>query len=55
MSDTEYLNKVRSLNEDQKLFFYHVLHMVKTGNFPFYYFLTGGAGVGKSLLTTCLY
>lgn len=55
MSDTEYQNKVRSLNEDQKLFFYHVLHMVKTGNFPFYYFLTGGAGVGKSLLTTCLY
>lgn len=55
MSDTEYQNKVRSLNEDQKLFFYHVLHMVKTGNFPFYNFLTGGAGVGKSLLTTCLY
>lgn len=29
--------------------------MVKIGNFPFYNFLTGGTGVGKSLLITCLY
>lgn len=55
MSDTEYQNKVRSLNEDQTLFFYHIFHVVKTGNFPFYNFLAGGAGVRKSLLTTCLY
>lgn len=55
VSDTEFKNLAKILNEKQKVFFYHVLHKVKTDDLPIYCFLTGGAGVGKSLLTTCLF
>ena len=43
------------LNKQQKEFFYHILHLIKTSNDPFYCFLSGGAGVGKSHLTKALY
>ena len=46
---------VQKLNREQKEFFYHVLHLIKTSDNPFYFFLSGGAGVGKSHLTKCLY
>jgi len=36
-------------------FFYHILHQIKTSETPFYCFLSGGAGVGKSYLTKALY
>ena len=49
MPDTDYQNLVRSLNDRQIYFFYHVFHKVKMDLLPFYSFLTGGAGVGKSL------
>lgn len=55
MGNSEYNALVRSLNDKQKIFFYHVLHKIKTDDLPIYCFLTGGAGVGKSLLTTCLF
>ena len=42
-------------NREQKEFFYHVLHLIKTSDNPFYCFLNGGVGVGKSHLTKCLY
>ena len=35
---------VHMLNKEQKEFFYHVLHLIKTSDEPFYYFLSGGAG-----------
>ena len=54
-SDDEYRHMVQILNKEQKQFFYHVLHLIKTSNHPFYCFLSGGAGVGKSLLTKALY
>ncbi|XP_078368705.1 ATP-dependent DNA helicase Pif1-like [Oculina patagonica] len=43
------------LNKEQKEFFYHILHLVKTSDKSFYSFLSGGAGVGKSHLTKALY
>jgi len=46
---------VQILNKEQKQFFYHVLHLARTSNHPFYCFLSGGAGVGKSLHTKTLY
>ena len=46
---------VQTLNKEQKEFFYHVLHLVKTSDEPFYCFLSGGAGVGKSHVTKALY
>ena len=55
IQDTEYRNLVSSLNKEQKEFFYHVVHSVKTQNAPLYSFLTGGAGVGKSRLTNALF
>lgn len=55
MPDEEYRQTIRSLNIEQLKFFYHVLHLVKTSNEPFYCFLSGGAGVGKSHLTKALF
>ena len=46
---------VRQLNKEQKLFFYHILHEIKTSDNPFYSFLSGGAGVGKTHVTKALY
>ncbi|XP_070203473.1 uncharacterized protein [Littorina saxatilis] len=54
--EEEYHALVRTLNEEQQAFFNHVLHLVKVGHaLPFYYFLSGGAGVGKSRLVSAIY
>ena len=55
ISDNDYYALVRSLNEKQRQFFYHVLHSVKTKDDPLRLFLSGGAGVGKSTVTNALY
>lgn len=55
ISNDEYRKLVRSLNEKQRQFFYHVLHSVKTRDDPHRLFLSGGAGVGKSTVTNALY
>ena len=56
LPDDEYRHIVQTLNKEQKEFFYHVLHLIKTSEEPFYYcFLSGGAGVGKSHVTKALY
>ena len=49
--DGTYRGMVQELNKEQKEFFYHVLHLVKTSDDPFYCFLIGEAGAGKSHLT----
>ena len=53
MSDDYYYTLVRSLNEKQQQFFYHVLHSIKTKDDPLRLFLSGGAGVGISTVTKC--
>ena len=53
--DQEYCHIVQTLNKEQKEFFYHILHLMKTSNDPFCCFLSGGAGVGKSHVTKALY
>ena len=55
ISNDEYRKLVRSSNEKQRQFFYHVLHSVKTSDNPLRLFLSGGAGVGKSTVTNALY
>ena len=47
----DYCQMVQTLNKEQTEFFYHILHQIKTSETPFYCFLSGGAGVGKSHLT----
>ncbi|KXJ08992.1 hypothetical protein AC249_AIPGENE17524 [Exaiptasia diaphana] len=47
LPDEEYRHMVQTLNKEQKELFYHVLHLIKTSDEPFYCFLSGGAGVGK--------
>ena len=55
LQDQEYRQLVQTLNQKQKeFFFYHILHLVKTTDKPFYYFLSGGAGVGKSHLISSI-
>ena len=55
LPDDEYRHMAQTLNKEQKEFFYHVLHLIKTSEEPFYCFLSGGAGVGKSHVTKALY
>ena len=55
LQDEDYRQIVQMLNKKQKEFFYHSLHLIKTSDDPFYCFLSGGAGVGKSHLTRALY
>ena len=55
LQDDEYRHIVQMLNREQKEFFYCILHLIKTSDKPFYCFLSGGAGVGKSHVTKALY
>ena len=55
LPDDDYRQMVQTLNKEQKEFFYHILHQIKTSETPFYCFLSGGAGVGKSHLTKAIY
>ena len=48
MQDDEYRRMVQMLNREQKEFFYHVLHLTKTSDEPFFCFLSGGAGVNRT-------
>ena len=43
------------MNQEQRLFYYEVLHRTKTDKNPFYFFISGGAGVGKSHVLKTLY
>ena len=55
MDNEPYLESVRQLNYEQKKFFYYILHRVKVTDLPFHTFLSGGAGVGKTAVTRCIY
>ena len=55
MPDTEYYSLMRSLNLTQQMILKHVLKCVKTGKQPLHLFITGGAGVGKSVLIRAMY
>ena len=56
VSNEDFLKSMRKLNSRQRDFFYTVLNHAKTSNEPMYYFLTGGAGVGKTFLAKqCLH
>ena len=55
LSNEEYLTLLRSLNLRQREFFNHVVHWIKCQDEPIYAFLTGGAGVGKSVVIRALY
>ena len=54
-NDEDYRSLVATLNKDEKEFFYHVLHWVKTKEEPLYCFLSGGAGVGKTWVIKAIY
>ncbi len=55
MQDDEYRGLVQMLNKKQREFFYHALHIIKTSDKPFYAFLSGSGGVGKSHLIKSIY
>ena len=55
MPDDQYRAMIQSLNKKQKELFYHAPHFIKTTDSPFYSFLSGGGGVGKSHLTKSIY
>jgi DNA replication protein DnaC len=52
--DDVYRSLMRTLNEKQRRFVLNSLHSLKTNAAPFYYFLSGGAGVGKSHAVTSI-
>ena len=56
LSNDEYYQMVRLLNKKQRQFFTHVLqHLNCQNDTPLHVFLSGGAGVGKSLLIKTLH
>ena len=55
LPENEYLQLLRSLNLRQREFFNHIVHWIKCKDEPVYAFLTGGAGVGKSVVIRALY
>lgn len=55
LNEHEYLQLNDSLNIKQKDFLMHVLNVIKTNKMPFYYFVSGEAGVGKSRLIQAIY
>lgn len=56
IKNDEYQQQFELLNEDQRDYINSVAHEFKTGtNKPMYHLVTGGAGVGKSLLISVLY
>ena len=55
LPDEEYLSLLRSLNLRQREFFNHIIHCIKCRYEPIYAFLSGGAGVGKSVVIRALY
>ena len=55
MPDEVYRRQMRTLNKKQCEFVMDVLHHAKTSDEPICRFLSGGAGVGKTHVTTLLY
>ena len=55
MPDEVYRRQIRTLNKKQCEFVMDVLHHAKTSDEPICRFLSGGAGVGKTHVTTLLY
>lgn len=56
LPDDNYRALLRCLNCKQKQFYNHVVHWIKTKDTPLYvFFLSGGAGVGKSVVIRALY
>lgn len=54
-SNKDYIELMASLNEKQFSYVIHVLSSVKSNEMPFYHFVGGEAGVGKSKLITAIY
>jgi hypothetical protein len=54
LPQADYRSLVSSLNPKQRAFFDHVLHCVQQKDSAFKAFLSGGAGVGKSLVVTAI-
>ena len=55
LPESEYQALFEKLNQDQRDFVMHIGHHFKTKDKQKLYFLTGGAGVGKSLVIQTLY
>ena len=49
--EDDFLTSIRQLNEGQRRYLLNIVHLIKTRpNEPFFHFISGGAGVGKSTL-----
>ena len=56
INEDMYLSMVRCLNEKQFQIYTHILqHISRDNKKPLHIFITGGAGVGKSMVLQCVY
>lgn len=55
LPDKEYFEICDSLNLEQRDYLMHVVNLMKLKSKPFYHFISGGAGVGKSRLIKAIY
>lgn len=54
IEEPEYLDNITRLNRGQRLIFMECISRIKSGE-PFHFFISGGAGVGKSFFINTLY
>ncbi len=55
IQEDAYLDMVKSLNEKQFQIYTHILQHISRDESPLQVFITGGAGVGKSMVLRCIY
>ena len=55
LPDEDFRHMIRSLNTKQREFFVHVMKWIKTRKEALHVFLSGGGGVGKSVLLKTIY
>ena len=55
MEQGQFLNNIQALNVEQKMFFNHIVHKVKSKAIPFYTYLSGGAGCGKTVVVKTIF
>ncbi|KAG5666197.1 hypothetical protein PVAND_017659 [Polypedilum vanderplanki] len=56
LNDEDFLNLLNSLNVEQRDYIMHIINVFKENReIPIYHFITGGAGVGKSVLIRAIF
>ena len=54
MKEEDYISLMQKINDEERLYILHLLHLFKNENLPIYEFVIGSECVRKSLLITAI-